>query len=102
MYPSNYLIFNKSIKNILFILFVFNFLISSSNFYIGYDLKQDVKIKNFDSYSLNRGIHGIDSFIFGYSSNKFGKNNKLNYGIEFIPKIKDGNNKYRFWNFFKT
>ena len=100
MYPSNYLRLNKIIKEFFLLFLIFNLLIPSSYFYIGYDLKQDIKEKNIDSYSLDRGIHSIDSFIFGYNSKKFGNNNKLNYGIEFIPNLNNHIAKMRFWSFF--
>ena len=100
MSPSSYLRFNKIIRRLIFLFLIFNLLIPSSYFYIGYDLKQDVKVKNVDSNSLDRGIHSIESFIFGFSSKKFGNNDKLNYGIEFIPDLNNYIEKMRFWSFF--
>ena len=100
MYPLKYLKLNRIVLIAFFITLFFNIVIAKSAFYIGYDIKQDLKKDNESYQPINIGGHKLNNFIFGYESNKFGKNKKINYCIEFSPKIKYDISEFRLWSYF--
>ena len=94
-----YLRLNK-IKLIISILLVsFSLASAKPAFYIGYNIKEDIQLGNSKFEPLDRGFHKLYDFNFGYISKTYGKNKKMNYCIEFNPKIKYNDLELRLWSY---